>query len=193
MKKFAFIFLLFFLALARNVYAEEMDTDQDGLSDNEETNIFRTDKLKKDTDGDGYEDGVEIQNNYDPKKSFDDKIQKVIVVSIRDQLLEYYLGPYQIGQFKISSGKKGYDTPRGDFEILVKKPAVNYRGRDYNYPNTKWNLLFKFNSKGNYYIHGAYWHDNFGQVMSHGCVNAPYSEMEKLYNWAEKGTKLEIK
>lgn len=22
-------------------------------------------------------------------------------------------------------------------------------------------------------LHGAYWHDNFGEVRSHGCVNMP--------------------
>ena len=24
-----------------------------------------------------------------------------------------------------------------------------------------------------YGLHGTYWHDNFGQPMSHGCVNLP--------------------
>jgi hypothetical protein len=26
---------------------------------------------------------------------------------------------------------------------------------------------------GNYGLHGTYWHSNFGQLMSHGCVNLP--------------------
>lgn len=28
--------------------------------------------------------------------------------------------------------------------------------------------------------------------MSHGCVNVSYADMEKLYNWADEGTKIII-
>lgn len=44
-----------------------LDVDQDGLSDKEER-VFGTDSTKKDTDGDGYSDGVEIESGYDPLK-----------------------------------------------------------------------------------------------------------------------------
>ena len=41
------------------------DSDNDGLSDSEEE-LFGTDMGKPDTDGDGYEDGLEITNLYSP-------------------------------------------------------------------------------------------------------------------------------
>jgi lipoprotein-anchoring transpeptidase ErfK/SrfK len=34
-------------------------------------------------------------------------------------------------------------------------------------------------------LHGAYWHDNFGHTMSHGCVNIASANAEKLYEWAD--------
>ena len=37
-------------------------------------------------------------------------------------------------------------------------------------------------------LHGAYWHDNFGQKMSHGCVNQPLDFAAWLYGWAPIGT-----
>lgn len=43
------------------------DADQDGLSDDEER-VFGTDPFNKDTDGDGYGDGVEVESGYDPLK-----------------------------------------------------------------------------------------------------------------------------
>jgi hypothetical protein len=43
------------------------DSDQDGLSNDEEV-LYKTDALKKDTDGDGYTDGVEVESGYDPLK-----------------------------------------------------------------------------------------------------------------------------
>lgn len=60
---------------------EEIDTDNDGLSDDEETNIFGTNPRKADTDGDGLSDGLEVDLWYDPlnvnpdNDSFDDKAE----------------------------------------------------------------------------------------------------------------------
>ena len=44
------------------------------------------------------------------------------------------------------------------------------------------------NFTGPYYLHGAYWHNNFGKKMSHGCVNIAYPNAEWLWNWSEIGT-----
>jgi hypothetical protein len=43
-----------------------IDTDKDGLSDDDEIKIFKTDPLKADTDGDGFNDGDEVRNGYNP-------------------------------------------------------------------------------------------------------------------------------
>ena len=37
-------------------------------------------------------------------------------------------------------------------------------------------------------LHGAYWHNNFGQRMSHGCINQPVEFANFLYGWAPLGT-----
>ena len=37
-------------------------------------------------------------------------------------------------------------------------------------------------------LHGAYWHNNFGQRMSHGCINLPLDFATFLYGWAPLGT-----
>lgn len=49
------------------------DTDEDGLSDREEVRVYLTDPRNEDTDADGYNDGEEVANFYhpnspDPKK-----------------------------------------------------------------------------------------------------------------------------
>jgi len=43
------------------------DSDQDGLS-NDEEKLYGTDPFVKDTDGDGYGDGVEVESGYNPLK-----------------------------------------------------------------------------------------------------------------------------
>ena len=169
-----------------------LDSDGDGLSDYEEIYIYHTNPNNSDTDGDGYSDGHEVQNGYDPNKNGNDKLQKEIDVDLTTQTLTYFLGPYQVGQFLISSGVAKLPTPPGEYQILKKLPSVHYKGLGYDYPNTKWNLMFKQQKAGNLYIHGAYWHHNFGHPMSHGCINVSYNNMEPLYNWADVGIKVII-
>ncbi len=43
-----------------------IDTDNDGLSDYEEVNIYQSNPLLVDTDGDSYPDGTEVRGGYDP-------------------------------------------------------------------------------------------------------------------------------
>jgi len=43
-----------------------VDTDGDGISDADETNLYGTDASNPDTDGDGIDDGTEITQNSDP-------------------------------------------------------------------------------------------------------------------------------
>lgn len=44
------------------------DSDNDGLKDWQEIQLYHTDPCKADTDGDGYSDGEEIASGYDPTK-----------------------------------------------------------------------------------------------------------------------------
>jgi len=62
--------------------ASNVDSDNDGLLDNVER-IYGTDPNSPDTDGDGYKDGDEIKNGYDPLKSGSDRLD-----SDGDELLD---------------------------------------------------------------------------------------------------------
>lgn len=66
---------VFIISFAFFVYAEQPfdknvfnDSDQDGLSDEEER-MYGTDSFNRDSDGDGYSDGAEIKSGYDPLKA----------------------------------------------------------------------------------------------------------------------------
>lgn len=45
------------------------DTDGDGLFDREEVKVYKTNPLLTDTDGDGFSDGDEVKNGYNPNGS----------------------------------------------------------------------------------------------------------------------------
>jgi len=188
---FILIFLsIFFAASVPAAYADQLvfgsgiDSDKDGLPDELEAK-YSTDPENFDTDGDGYNDGEELSHGYDPLAGGNARLPKKIEVDLSEQRLRYSYGEFgEQGNFLISSGVEGAPSPEGEFAIIRKVPSMIFKGRGYYYPKTKWNLQFS----GPYYIHGTYWHNNFGVPMSHGCINVAYKDMEGLYNFADAGT-----
>lgn len=88
----------------------------------------------------------------------------------------------------ISSGTARYPTVRGTFRIYVKYRSTPMSGPGYYLPAVPNTMYFY----GGYAIHGAYWHNNFGRPMSHGCINMRLSEAAALFNWASVGTKVVV-
>lgn len=111
--------------------------------------------------------------------------EKWIDVSLDEQKLRAWEGNKLVMEFPISSGLWS-PTPKGTFNIWYKTRSQKMEGGStelgtyYNLPNVPNNMFFY---KG-YAIHGAYWHNNFGHPMSHGCVNSPLASVAKLFAWA---------
>ena len=124
-----------------------------------------------------------------------DASAKYIRVDLSEQRLRAYENGIPSFTFLVSTGVRGYDTPLGKTAVMAKLPVHDYSWyygagdpRNYDLPGVKWNLRFR----NHYYIHSAYWHNNFGHVMSHGCVNTSIPDAEKVFNWADVGTLVEI-
>ncbi|KKQ65541.1 MAG: hypothetical protein US86_C0010G0015 [Candidatus Daviesbacteria bacterium GW2011_GWA2_38_24] len=118
--------------------------------------------------------------------------QKRVEVDLTNQRLYAYDGNTLIYNFPISSGKPWWPTPTGEFRGWIKLKSTRMVGGSkqygtyYNLPNVPYVIYFE-NSRfprSGYAIHGAYWHNNFGVPMSHGCVNLRPSDSEKIFNWA---------
>lgn len=171
----------------------EADTDNDGLNDAWEI-ALGTNLMVRDSDGDGFLDGSEVYAGFSPTTTEPVELSKEIVIDDKGLNLKFYIAGVEMLDIPVSTGKSTTPTPQGEFEILAKVPVKWYGGPDYNfsYPNTKWNLHFT-TDYWRYYIHGAYWHDNFGvKPVSGGCVNVRYEDMEDLYNFTNIGTKVTV-
>lgn len=111
--------------------------------------------------------------------------EKWIEVSLSDQKTRAWEGSKLVMEFPISSGKWA-PTPKGTFHIWYKTRNQTMQGGSkelgtyYNLPNVPHNMFFY----QAYALHGAYWHNNFGQPMSHGCVNAPLASAAQIFDWA---------
>lgn len=77
---YSLLFLFFsFSIFISSVQAAEgiVDSDNDGISDQLETQVYQTDQNKADTDGDGFNDKQEIINGYDPLKKGEAKLKEI--------------------------------------------------------------------------------------------------------------------
>jgi hypothetical protein len=121
---------------------------------------------------------------------------KHIIVDRQKQRLYAYEGDVMFVEMVISTGLELSPTPAGTFTIFKKTPSRYMQGPlpgfsdYYDLPGVPWNLYF---TQGGAVIHGAYWHDSFGQRYSHGCVNLSPKDAKLLYSWAELGTKVTVK
>jgi len=110
--------------------------------------------------------------------------ERWIEIDLSDQKLYAHEGDRIVYEFLISSGKWA-PTPTGEFRIWTKLRYTKMEGGKkeintyYYLPNVPYTQYFY---KG-YGIHGAYWHNNFGHPMSHGCVNMAIPDAEKLFYW----------
>ena len=107
-----------------------------------------------------------------------------IEIDLSEQHLFAWLGKNKTFSAVISTGKTDTPTYPGIYTVQRKYPVDRMRGDDYDLPNVPNVLYF---DRG-YALHGAYWHNNFGTPVSHGCVNLPLSNAQWLFDWAEIGT-----
>jgi uncharacterized protein YgiM (DUF1202 family) len=114
-------------------------------------------------------------------------------VNLSTQYMRVYRGNTIIGQTYVSTGRPGFDTPTGTYYINWKLPSqtmTGVLGGEYYYvPSVPW--VMYFTDRG-HAIHGAYWHNNFGAVMSHGCINLPVGFAEWLYSITPYGARVRI-
>jgi len=112
-------------------------------------------------------------------------VGKQIIVDLSDSRIYAYQDGVLVRSVLVSTGLPATPTVQGNFTIQRRVRSQTMSGPGYNLPNVEWVLYFY----QGYAIHGTYWHNNFGQPMSHGCVNLPNDEARWFYeNFGDIGT-----
>ena len=136
---------------------------------------------------------------------------KHIEVSIAEQVLRAYEGDTLVLETFVSTGVEPNHTETGRFRVRYKVPTEDMRGATDNQGTVVWvvgdggsappgsipygvpdvpNVMYvNLDAEA---LHGAYWHNNFGQRMSHGCINLPLAVAAFLYGWAPLGTPVNV-
>jgi lipoprotein-anchoring transpeptidase ErfK/SrfK len=107
--------------------------------------------------------------------------EKWIDVDLTKQQLTAYQGNAPVFQALVSTGLPGTPTVVGQVRMYWKLLAADMAGPGYYLPAVPYTMYFL---RG-YSLHGTYWHHNFGQPMSHGCVNLRTEDAKWLFDWTE--------
>jgi lipoprotein-anchoring transpeptidase ErfK/SrfK len=122
------------------------------------------------------------------------KTSRNIVVNLSEQREYLFENGQVVDSFSISSGVPGHDSHTGSFRITAKLTSQDMGDRDLtkspNYFTPDVPNVMYYN--GDEALHGAYWHNNFGNVMSHGCINMPLDKAAYVFDWAPMGTEVTV-
>ncbi len=123
-----------------------------------------------------------------------DPNEKKIVADLTYQTLSCYEGNNEVYFCRISSGAK-YDqvtgaiseeraTPVGELLTHWKIISLNMSGggsaSGYSTPAVPWDTVIHGDGIA---IHGAFWHNDFGERRSHGCINVRPEDAKWIFRW----------
>jgi hypothetical protein len=118
---------------------------------------------------------------------------KRIEVKLRweEQFLSCYEGNSEVYFCRVSTGVESGSTPLSafgspGFQIWRKLHSLHMSGgtnaEGWDLPGIGWTALFHGDGIA---IHATYWHNNFGEPMSHGCVNVSPEDAKWIFRWTQ--------
>lgn len=131
-----------------------------------------------------------------------DPAEKTISLDLDYQTLSCYEGNREVFFCKISSGKSydpvtgeivdTYATPTGTllthWKIISKNMTAGNESAGYSTPAVPWCTFIQ----GGVAIHGAHWHNAFGERRSHGCVNVTPEDAKWIFRWTTPHVSLAV-
>jgi lipoprotein-anchoring transpeptidase ErfK/SrfK len=109
-----------------------------------------------------------------------------IYVDLAEQTLRVYHKCELVFATLVSTGKQAGWTYPGRFSIQTWVPHIQLTApvgsTSVYYQEAVPNFMSYYGDLG---FHGAYWHDDFGTPVSHGCVNLSPADAKWLYDWTE--------
>jgi hypothetical protein len=123
-----------------------------------------------------------------------DPNEKTMALNLDYQTLSCFERGREVFFCRVSSGKKyldyntgemvDYSTPTGTllthWKIISKNMTAGDEAAGYSTPAVPW---CTFIATGGIAVHGAHWHNAFGERRSHGCVNVTPEDAKWIFRW----------
>lgn len=116
-------------------------------------------------------------------------VGREIVVVLSTQMTYAYEDGVLQHSALASTGLPGTPTVQGDYKVWNKTRSQTMSGPGYYLENVEWVMYFH----QGYGLHGTWWHNNFGQPMSHGCVNLTNEDAKWFYEFGSVGTPVHVR
>jgi lipoprotein-anchoring transpeptidase ErfK/SrfK len=123
-----------------------------------------------------------------------DAADKRVEVNVTYQTLSCFEGEREVYFCRVSTGAKfnasgevvdNWATPVGEHQISRKFISLQMSGgttgAGYDLPGIGWVTIF---ATGGVALHSTIWHNNFGDAMSHGCVNMLPEDAKWVFRWS---------
>ena len=128
-------------------------------------------------------DAINEARLHEKPKTVPDNVDKWVDVDLGEQVLILYEGAKPVFATLVSSGR-AIPTPMGTYPVWAKVAHITmknqgYEDKEYFVNRVPWSTFFQWHNA----IHGAYWHDRFGVVKSHGCVNVSPMDARHVFEW----------
>jgi hypothetical protein len=142
--------------------------------------------------GKSFHPEIEVEEGGYTEKTFTG-VNRWAEVNLTRQEAYMHLDDQIIQTFRISSGRAATPSDPGEWAVSRKFAVTTMRGtingESYVVPNVPW--VSYFNPDGEAF-HGAYWHNNFGTPMSHGCINMTVPDAHMMYNFTYIGMRVSV-
>ena len=130
-----------------------------------------------------------------------DAENKRIEVDVTHQNLSCFEGDQEVYYCRVSTGAKvnmygevvdAWSTPLGDHVVTRKYLSLQMSGGStgagYDLPGIGWTSIF---ATGGVAVHSTFWHNNYGDPMSHGCVNVSPEDSKWIFRWTTPAVNLD--
>jgi lipoprotein-anchoring transpeptidase ErfK/SrfK len=123
-----------------------------------------------------------------------------LLVKLKERRVYVYKGDKLITKYPIAIGKKGWETPTGDWQVLekIKNPSWTsfktgqvFSRRQENILGARW-IGFWTDQQDVIGFHGTSNLKSIGTAASHGCVRMYNRDVKALYNMVKVGTTVKV-
>ncbi len=122
-----------------------------------------------------------------------DQTDKHIEIDLGHQTVSCFEGKQEVFFCRASTGAKydmygnvvdNWSTPVGNHRVTRKYISLQMSGgttgAGYDLPGIAWTSIF---ATGGVAIHSTFWHNNYGDPVSHGCVNCLPEDAQWIFRW----------